>query len=170
MDHENINVGNRPSKKIIHQSKSEHHNNQCWQQTVKKDNHREFHESGVQVTQNTVQDECCLQGIFNECCLQGMQTRVQDDSIDLIVTDLPYGLSDCPWDTSINLDELWSQYKRVLKPYGTIVLFGKQPFTSRLVRSVQITQCSNILWCGKKTELDVSLKLHIVFSINTKIS
>jgi len=72
--------------------------------------------------------------IYNCCCLTGM-LELSDNVVDLICTDLPYGLTECKWDTPINLDKLWQEYKRVLKPYGTIILFGQQPFTSRLVSS-----------------------------------
>jgi site-specific DNA-methyltransferase (adenine-specific) len=72
--------------------------------------------------------------IYNGCCIDGMK-QLPDNIVDLICVDLPYGLTECKWDTPINLDELWKQYKRILKPYGTIVLFGQQPFTSRLVSS-----------------------------------
>lgn len=72
--------------------------------------------------------------IYNGCCIDGMKA-LPDNIVDLICVDLPYGLTECKWDTPINLDELWKQYKRILKPFGTIVLFGQQPFTSRLVSS-----------------------------------
>jgi adenine-specific DNA methylase/DNA modification methylase len=72
--------------------------------------------------------------IYNECCLLGM-TKIPDNYVDLICTDLPYGLTECKWDTPLDLDILWKQYNRVLREYGTIILFGKQPFTSRLVAS-----------------------------------
>ncbi len=72
--------------------------------------------------------------IMNMCCLQGMQ-NIPDKSVDLICCDLPYGLTECKWDTPIDIDELWKGYNRVLKDYGTIILFGQQPFTSRLVAS-----------------------------------
>jgi len=73
--------------------------------------------------------------IFNECCIEGMNKRLPDNSVDMICTDLPYGVTECKWDTVINLDDMWREYKRILKPYGTVVLFGQQPFTSRLVSS-----------------------------------
>ena len=72
--------------------------------------------------------------IYNCCCIDGMK-KLPSNIVDLICVDLPYGLTECKWDTPINLDELWKEYKRILKPYGTIVLFGQQPFTSRLVSS-----------------------------------
>ena len=73
--------------------------------------------------------------IFHGDCVNGLSLYVPDNSVDLICTDLPYGLTECKWDTPINLDDLWREYNRVLKPYGTIVLFGQQPFSSRLVSS-----------------------------------
>lgn len=61
--------------------------------------------------------------------------KIPDKSVDLILTDLPYGLGKCKWDTIIDLDLLWIQYKRVIKDKGTILLFCQQPFSSRLVSS-----------------------------------
>ena len=72
--------------------------------------------------------------ISNVCCLEGMK-KIPPKSIDLICCDLPYGLTECKWDTVIDLCDLWKAYNRILKDYGTIILFGKQPFTSRLVSS-----------------------------------
>lgn len=72
--------------------------------------------------------------IYNECCLSGM-LNIPDESVDLICCDLPYGLTECKWDTPLNLDILWENYNRILKKNGIIILFGKQPFTSRLVAS-----------------------------------
>lgn len=61
--------------------------------------------------------------------------EIPDKSMDLIITDLPYNLTRCAWDSPINLDRLWSQYKRIIKDNGAIILFAKQPFTSTLVMS-----------------------------------
>lgn len=72
--------------------------------------------------------------ISNICCLEGMK-KIPPKSIDLICCDLPYGLTECKWDTPIDLDKLWELYNNILKDYGTIILFGQQPFTSRLVAS-----------------------------------
>jgi site-specific DNA-methyltransferase (adenine-specific) len=79
-------------------------------------------------------EELHFNEIYNDCCINGMK-QLPNNIVDLICVDLPYGLTECKWDTPINLDELWKQYKRILKPYGTIILFGQQPFTSRLVSS-----------------------------------
>ena len=75
-----------------------------------------------------------LNRIYNEDCLEGMK-RIPDKSIDMILCDLPYGMTDCKWDTVIPFEPLWEQYKRVIKPSGAIVLTASQPFTSALVMS-----------------------------------
>ena len=59
------------------------------------------------------------------CCIEGMK-NIQDKSVDMICCDLPYGLTECKWDTPIDLNILWTEYKRILKPYGNIILFGRQ--------------------------------------------
>ena len=69
--------------------------------------------------------------IYNEDCLEGMKL-IDDKSIDCIICDLPYGTTKCKWDIIIPFDKLWEQYKRIIKDDGAIVLFGKEPFSSRL--------------------------------------
>lgn len=72
-----------------------------------------------------------LDTIYNEDCLEGMK-RIPDGTIDAVICDLPYGTTDCAWDSIIQLDKLWEQYDRILSPKGTAVLFCQQPFTSML--------------------------------------
>ena len=67
-------------------------------------------------------------------CLEEMK-KIPDGSIDLVLTDPPYGTTACKWDTVIPLEPMWEQLKRVTKRNGAIVLFGSQPFTSALVMS-----------------------------------
>jgi len=57
---------------------------------------------------------------------------IPDKSIDCIITDLPYGTTQCKWDTVIPFELLWEQYNRVIKENGAIVLFGTEPFSSHL--------------------------------------
>ena len=68
-------------------------------------------------------------------CLELMPKHVEDKSIDMIFCDLPYGTTACKWDTIIPFDKLWSEYKRIIKDNGAIVLTASQPFTSALVMS-----------------------------------
>jgi len=72
--------------------------------------------------------------IVNADCLEAMKF-IPDNSIDAIICDLPYGVTNCHWDSVIPFDLLWEQYKRIIKPNGAIALFGSQPFTSALVMS-----------------------------------
>ena len=50
--------------------------------------------------------------LFNGDCLEVMK-KIPDKSIDMILCDLPYGTTACKWDSIIDLDKLWLQYKRV---------------------------------------------------------
>lgn len=64
-------------------------------------------------------------------CLKVMKD-IPDKSIDMILCDLPYGTTNCKWDVVIPFDQLWEQYCRVAKDNAAIVLFGAEPFASRL--------------------------------------
>lgn len=84
--------------------------------------------------------------LFHGDCLVEMN-NIQDQSVDLILCDLPYGTTDrsgisnknknrmIKWDIVIPLDKLWEQYKRILKSNGAVVLTADQPFTSQLIIS-----------------------------------
>jgi len=72
--------------------------------------------------------------IINSDCLE-LMPQIPDKSIDMILCDLPYGTTACSWDTIIPFEPLWTQYKRIIKDNGAIVLTASQPFTSALVMS-----------------------------------
>lgn len=61
--------------------------------------------------------------------------EIPDGSVDLILCDLPYGTTDCSWDSVLPFDQLWAEYNRLLKPNGAAVLFSVQPFTTQLIWS-----------------------------------
>jgi DNA modification methylase len=67
-------------------------------------------------------------------CLELMKD-IPDKSIDAIITDPPYGTTACKWDAIIPFEPMWKELNRIIKPNGTIVLFGSQPFTSVLLVS-----------------------------------
>lgn len=67
-------------------------------------------------------------------CLDLLE-QIDDKSIDMILCDLPYGTTACPWDVVIPLEPLWAHYRRVIKKDAAIVLTAAQPFTSVLVAS-----------------------------------
>ena len=72
-----------------------------------------------------------LNRIYNEDCLEGMK-RIPDGSVDLVLTDPPYGTTACKWDSVIPFEPMWEQLNRIIKPNGAIVLFGSEPFSSAL--------------------------------------
>lgn len=69
-------------------------------------------------------------------CLDRMK-EIESCSVDMILTDPPYGTTACKWDSIIPLEPMWEHLKRIIKPNGAIVITASQPFTSILV-------CSNI--------------------------
>lgn len=72
--------------------------------------------------------------LFEEDCLECMK-RIPDAAIDMILCDLPYGMTQNQWDSYIPLDLLWEQYLRIIKPNGAIVLTSQGLFTARLILS-----------------------------------
>jgi len=67
-------------------------------------------------------------------CLERMK-EIPDGSVDMILTDPPYGTTACKWDSVINLALMWEHLKRVIKPNGVIIMTAAQPFTSKLIMS-----------------------------------
>jgi len=76
--------------------------------------------------------------LINDDCLKAMQD-IPDQSIDLVLTDLPYGTTPCKWDSVISFDLMWKQLKRLIKKESAILLFGTEPFSSTL-------RMSNLDW------------------------
>lgn len=72
--------------------------------------------------------------------------RIDSGSIDMILTDLPYGITKCKWDSCIPLERLWEQYERVIKKNGAILLFSSQPFTTELIASNKKLFRYEIIW------------------------
>jgi site-specific DNA-methyltransferase (adenine-specific) len=68
-----------------------------------------------------------LNKIYNGDCLEIMKL-IDDQSIDMILCDLPYGTASCKWDIIIDFELLWEQYKRVIKDHGVITLTAQCPF------------------------------------------
>lgn len=67
-------------------------------------------------------------------CLERMK-EIPDGSVDMVLTDPPYGTTQCKWDSVIPFEPMWGQLKRVTKKNGAIVMTASQPFTSALVMS-----------------------------------
>jgi len=64
-------------------------------------------------------------------CLIAMQS-IPDKSINMVLTDPPYGTTACRWDTIIPFEPMWKEIKRITKDNGAICLFGSEPFSSHL--------------------------------------
>lgn len=62
-------------------------------------------------------------------------SNIPDGSVDMILTDLPYGITACQWDSIIPAAEMWTHFNRVTKKSAAIVLTASQPFTSMLITS-----------------------------------
>lgn len=69
-------------------------------------------------------------------CLELMKD-IPDKSVDMILCDLPYGTTVCSWDTVISFETMWNRIHHVIKPNAAVLLFGTEPFSSKL-------RCSNI--------------------------
>ena len=82
-------------------------------------------------------------------CLEVM-ADLPDQSVDLILCDLPYGTTQNKWDSVIPLDELWSQYRRVIKPKGVIALSSQGIFTARLMLSNEAWFKYKFVWVKSK--------------------
>lgn len=78
-------------------------------------------------------------------CLELMKD-IPDKSIDLILCDLPYGITHLEWDKPIPFEPLWEQYNRIIKDNGAILLFSTQPFTTDLINSNRKMFRYEIIW------------------------
>lgn len=72
--------------------------------------------------------------LFHGDCLEQL-TKLKDGSVDVVIADPPYGITDSDWDSVIPLDALWRELKRVVKPTGVVAMTSAQPFTTELIHS-----------------------------------
>lgn len=71
-------------------------------------------------------------------------------SVNLVLCDLPYGTTNCRWDSPIPLVPLWEEYRRLLAPGGCVVLFGAMPFSAELVNSNRPWFKDHLVWDKNK--------------------
>ena len=76
--------------------------------------------------------------LFNGEALEQM-SLLEDQSIDHVITDPPYGTTSIEWDNVVDFNLMWEQFARIVKPKGNIVIFGSQPFSAQLI-------CSKLDW------------------------
>lgn len=83
-------------------------------------------------------------------CLEKLPS-IANKSVDLVLCDLPYGATRNPWDTRIDLEALWREWKRVLKPEGVVCLFGQGAFTAELITANRAWFKYKIVWVKSKS-------------------
>jgi len=84
-------------------------------------------------------------------CLERMK-EIPDGSIDMVLTDPPYGTTACKWDSIIPLEPMWEQLKRIIKPDGAIVMTASQPFTTKLISSNYKMFKYSLVWQKNKIQ------------------
>lgn len=83
-------------------------------------------------------DRPVMPNLLHGDCLD-LMAAIPDGSIDMVCCDMPYGTTNCRWDTTLDLQRLWEQYRRVTKENAAIVLFAQLPFD-------KVLGCSNLPW------------------------
>jgi len=78
-------------------------------------------------------------------CLEVMKD-IPDKSVDMVLCDLPYGITTCEWDVRIPLEPLWEAYKRIIKDNGAIVLTASQPFATDCINSNRDMFRYELIW------------------------
>jgi site-specific DNA-methyltransferase (adenine-specific) len=87
----------------------------------------------------------CYAQVFLGDCLEIMP-QIESKSIDLILCDLPYGITNNKWDIVLPLKELWKEYERLISDNGNIVLTSQQPFTTDLINVGRSIFKYDIVW------------------------
>lgn len=87
--------------------------------------------------------------LIEDDCLNAMEA-IPDQSVSLILCDLPYGTTQNSWDSVISLEKLWRHYKRIVTPKGVIALMGQGSFTARLILSQENLFKYKITWVKSK--------------------
>jgi len=93
-----------------------------------------------------------------------------DNKVDMVLTDPPYGITACKWDTIIPLEPMWVQLKRIIKDNGVVVLFGSEPFSSYLRMSNIKNFKYDWIWekskgCNFFHAKNMPIKFHEIISI-----
>ena len=87
-----------------------------------------------ELKENNIDMSNVINRLFEGDCLEYMK-EIPDGSVDMILCDLPYGMTQNKWDSYIPLDKLWEQYNRIIKTNGAIVLTSNGVFTAKLILS-----------------------------------
>lgn len=85
--------------------------------------------------------------LYQGDCLEVMK-QIPDKSVDMVLCDLPYGITQNQWDKVIPFDNLWKTYDRIIKDNGAVVLFCQMPFAAELIQSN--LKCFKYVWIWYK--------------------
>lgn len=89
--------------------------------------------------------------LYNNDCFKELENLIEQGIIvDSVITDIPYGTTQCPWDSVLDFNTMWNLLHKIC-PKGSIVLFAKQPFTSNLIMSNPKEFRENISWLKNKS-------------------
>lgn len=91
-----------------------------------------------------------LNKVLNGDCLDIMK-NIPDKSVDMILCDLPYGITQNKWDSVIDLEKLWFEYERIIKDNGAIVLNSHGIFTAKLILSNEKLFKYKLTWIKSKS-------------------
>jgi site-specific DNA-methyltransferase (adenine-specific) len=86
---------------------------------------------------------------YNEDTFEAM-ADIPDGVIDMLLVDLPYGTTDCKWDSVLPFDRLWASYNRILKPNAAMVFTASQPFTTVVMNKALEQGCYKTFWVWNK--------------------
>lgn len=102
-------------------------------------------------------------------CLELMR-EIPDGSVDMVLCDPPYGVTACKWDSVIPFEQLWQQYRRIIKRNGVICLFGNEPFSSMMRMAALDWFKYDWIWLktiatGFAQAKNMPLKIHEIISV-----
>lgn len=97
--------------------------------------------------------------LYQGDCLEVMKD-IPDQSVGMILCDLPYGTTQNKWDSVIPLDELWAQYQRIIKPRGVIALTSQGIFTAKLILSNEAWFRYKFVWVKSKSTNFLNARRH----------
>ena len=102
--------------------------------------------------------------IYNADCMD-VFPLIEDEAVDMVLVDLPYGQTACNWDSEIDLAEMWVQLKRICKPNANIVFFCTTRFGNKLINSNEKWFRSDLVWektnvCGFLSAKKIVLRKH----------
>jgi len=78
-------------------------------------------------------------------CVDGYHL-IDDGSVDLILTDPPYGVTACPWDRRPDISKMWAEFNRIIKPNGAIILTATQPFATDVINANRKFFRYDLIW------------------------